>query len=72
MGDCGNGLHLYGVHLLERVIKNTGSINGLEAKVFVVKVAYKERLCREGVRLYIHILQRVRSQLYSSVQQSVH
>lgn len=36
------GLHFYGVHLLQWMIEDTGSVNCLEAKVFVVEVSYKE------------------------------
>ena len=52
-----HGLHLYRVHLLERVIKDSGSINCLKAEVFVVEMAYKEGLRCESIRLYIYILQ---------------
>ena len=44
------------------MIEDTGSVNCLEAKVFVVEVSYKERLCRKSIRLYVDILQCVQSQ----------
>ena len=55
MGDGGDGLHLDGVHLLERVIEQAGGVDGLKAKVPVVKMADEETLGRERVRLHVHV-----------------
>jgi hypothetical protein len=48
-------LHFNGVHLLKRVVENTGGIDGLESQVLVVKVTNKQTLGGESVGLDIHI-----------------
>lgn len=50
-----NRLHLNGIHLLQRVIKNSRSVNGLEPEVFVIEMAHEQTLGGEGVRLNIDI-----------------
>ena len=49
MSESGDGLHLDGVHLLERVIQDTGSVDDLPSEVLVVHVSDEERFGGEGV-----------------------
>ena len=55
VGDGGDGLHLDGVHLLERVIEETGGVDGLKAKVPVIEMTDEETLGGEGVRLHVDV-----------------
>jgi hypothetical protein len=55
MGNGGNGLHFNGVHLLKRVVEDSGGINSLESQVLVVEMTNKQTLGRESVRLNIDI-----------------
>jgi hypothetical protein len=55
MGNGGDTLHLNGVHLLKRVIQNTGGIDGLEAEILVVEVTDKQTLCGESIGLNVDI-----------------
>ena len=58
MGDGGDGLHLDGIHLLERVVEDSRGVNGLESEVFVVEVADEQALGRERIRLYVDVRSR--------------
>jgi hypothetical protein len=58
MGERGDGLHLDGVAVLERVVENAGRVDDLPAQVLVLGVAHKERLCGEGVRLDLDVCAR--------------
>lgn len=49
MRQSRDGLHLNRVHLLERVIQDTGGVYDLPSKVFVVHMSDKERFSGEGV-----------------------
>lgn len=55
MGNGSDTLHLDGVHLLERVVQDTGGIDGLEAQVLVVEVADEQGLGCEGIGLDIDV-----------------
>lgn len=55
MRNSGDTLHLDGVHLLERVVQDTGRIDGLETEVLVVEVADEERLRGESVGLDVDV-----------------
>lgn len=55
MGDGGDGLHLDGVHFLQRVVENTRRINGLESQVLVIEMADKQTLGSESVGLHINV-----------------
>lgn len=49
MGESGDGLHLDGVHLLERVVKDTRGVDDLPSKVLVVHVSDEERFGGERI-----------------------
>ena len=49
MGEGGDGLHLDRVHLLERVVEDTGRVDDLPSEVLVVHVSDEQRLGRERV-----------------------
>ena len=51
----GDGLHLVGVALLERVVQDSGRVDHLPANVVVVHVTEEERLGRERVGLHVHV-----------------
>ena len=55
MRQSGDGLHLDGVHLVQRMIKHTGRINNLPSQILVVHVTDKKRFCSEGIRLHIDV-----------------
>lgn len=55
MSESGNTLHLDRVHLLQRVIQHSRSIDNLPSEVLVVHVTDEERLGGEGVRLNVDI-----------------
>lgn len=55
MSESGNRLHLNGVHLLERVVEDSGRVDDLPPEVLVVHVADEERLGGEGVGLDVDI-----------------
>jgi hypothetical protein len=55
MSESGDGLHLDGVHLLEGVVENSGSVDNLPAEVLVVHVSNEERLGGKGVRLNVDV-----------------
>lgn len=55
MGNGSDTLHLDGVHLLERVVENTGGIDGLEAQILVVEVTDEEGLGGESVGLDVDV-----------------
>lgn len=51
MGEGRNGLHFNGVHLLERVVENTGGIDDLVTEVLVVEMADEQALGGESIGL---------------------
>jgi hypothetical protein len=55
MGNCGDGLHLNRVHFLERMVQDSGSVDGLEAQVLVIKVSDEQTLGRKRIRLNVNI-----------------
>jgi hypothetical protein len=55
VSKSGDGLHLDGVHLLEGVVKNSGSVDNLPAEVLVIHVSDEERLGGEGVGLDVDV-----------------
>ena len=55
MSESGDTLHLDGVHLLQRVVKDTRGVYHLPSQVLVVHVTDEERLCGKGVRLYVYV-----------------
>lgn len=55
MSQCSDTLHFNGVHLVERVVQDTGGIDDLPSEVLVVEMAHEEGFGGEGVRLNIHI-----------------
>lgn len=55
MSERRDTLHLNGVHLIQRVVKNTGGVDDLPSKVLIVEVTHKKRLCGESVRLHIDV-----------------
>ena len=55
MGNGGDTLHFDGVHLFQRMIENTRSVNGLESQIFVIKMTDEQTLGSEGVGLDINI-----------------
>ena len=55
MSHGSNGLHLNGIPLLERMIKNTRCVNNLPAQVLVVGVSDVQRLGSERVRLDLDV-----------------
>ena len=55
MGNSGDRLHFNGVHLLQRVVENTGGIDGLEAQVLVIEVTNEQGLGGESIGLDIDI-----------------
>lgn len=55
MSQSSDTLHLDGVHLLQRMVKNTRRVYDLPPKVFIVEVANKKRLGCESVWLNIDI-----------------
>jgi len=48
-------LHLDSVHLFERVVEYSGSVDNLPSEVFVIHVSDEERFGGESVRLNIDI-----------------
>eukprot|EP00962_Isochrysis_galbana_P021975 scaffold6512_cov132-Isochrysis_galbana.AAC.3 len=58
VGERGDGLHLDGVALLERLVQHARRVDDLPAQVLVVHVAHEERLCGEGVRLHVNVCAR--------------
>src|SRR2546421_1805461 len=55
MGNGGYRLHFNGVHFFKRMVQDAWCVNCLETKVFVVKVANKQRLCCKGIWLDVNI-----------------
>jgi hypothetical protein len=55
VSERSDSLHLDCVSLVERVVKNTGSVDYLPLRVFVIAVTHEEILGSEGVRLHINI-----------------
>lgn len=55
MGDGCDRLHLDGVHLLQRVIEDSGGINSLESEILVIEVTNEQALGGESVRLDINV-----------------
>ena len=55
MGNSSDRLHFNGVHLLQRVVQNTGSVDGLESQHLVVEVTDEQTLCGESVGLNVDI-----------------
>lgn len=55
MGNGSDGLHLNCIHLLQRMVEDSGSVDGLETEVLVVEVTDEQTLRRECVRLHINI-----------------
>lgn len=66
MSESGDGLHLDGVHLLKRVIQDTGSVDDLPSEVLVVHVSDKERLGGEGVLRETNEGEEVSTKLFAS------
>jgi len=50
-----DGLHLNGVSLIERVVKNTRRVNYLPSRVLIIGVSHKKTLCRECIWLHVDI-----------------
>lgn len=44
-----DGLHFNGVHLLERVVKDTRGVNDLPSEVLVVHVTNEQGFCGESI-----------------------
>jgi hypothetical protein len=55
VSQSSNRLHLNSVHLLQRVVQDTGGVDNLPSQVLVVHVSDKERLCGESIRLDIDV-----------------
>jgi len=55
MSHGGDALHFDRVHLLERVIEDTGGVDDLPSQVLVVEMPNKERFCCEGIWLDIDV-----------------
>lgn len=55
MSESSDTLHLDGVHLFERVVENSGSIDNLPSEVFVIHVSNEEGFRGESVGLNIDI-----------------
>jgi len=55
VGNSSDRLHFNGVHLLQRVVQNTGSVDGLESQHLVVEVTDEQTLCGESVGLNVDI-----------------
>ena len=55
VSNSGDRLHFNGVHLLQRVVQNSGGINGLETEVFVIEMANEQTLSSESVGLNINV-----------------
>jgi len=55
VSESGNTLHLDSVHLFERVVEYSGSVDNLPSEVFVIHVSDEERFGGESVRLNIDI-----------------
>lgn len=55
VSNSGDRLHFNCVHLLERVVQNSGGINSLETEVFVIEMTDEQALSGEGVGLNIDV-----------------
>jgi len=55
MGECSDGLHFDRVSLIQRVIQNTGRINNLPARIFIIRMTHEQALRSESIRLHINI-----------------
>ena len=55
MRERGDALHLDVVHLLERVVEDSGGIDDLPAHIAIVQVADEERFGREGIGLDVDV-----------------
>ena len=55
MSQGSNGLHLDGVPLFQRMVKDTGRVNNLPTQVLVVGVTHVQGLGGEGVGLNFDI-----------------
>mmetsp|Transcript_19433 Transcript_19433/g.74612 ORF Transcript_19433/g.74612 Transcript_19433/m.74612 type:complete len:651 (-) Transcript_19433:57-2009(-) len=55
MGQRGDGLHLDGIPVLQRVVEDTGGVDDLPWSVLVVSVSDEERLGGEGVGLNVDV-----------------
>lgn len=55
MRNSSDGLHLDSVHLLQRMVQNTRSVDSLESKIFVIEVADEQTLGSEGIWLNIDV-----------------
>ncbi len=55
MCQCGDGLHLNRVSLLQRMVQDPGGVNDLPTQVLVVRVSNVQRLGRESVGLDFNI-----------------
>lgn len=49
VGKSSDGLHFNGVHLLERMVKDTRGVNDLPSEVLVIHVTDKQGFCSESV-----------------------
>ena len=55
MCQCSNTLHLNCVHILQWVVQDSGSIDHLPAKVFIIQMAHEERFGGESIGLYVDV-----------------
>merc|ERR1719219_2112225 len=55
MGEGSDGLHLYSVPVLQRMVQDTGGVNNLPSQIFVVRVSDVQTLGGEGVGLHLNI-----------------
>jgi hypothetical protein len=55
MSNSTDGLMLNSVHLLERVVQDTGRIDSLKSQHLVVEVAHVQTLGRERIRLHLNV-----------------
>ncbi len=55
MSQRRNTLHLNRVHILQRVIQDTGRIDDLPSKVFIIQMSHKEGFCGKSVGLDVNV-----------------
>ena len=55
MGECGDGLHFDRVSLIQRMIQNTGRINNLPTRIFIIRMTHEQALRRKSIGLHINI-----------------
>jgi hypothetical protein len=55
VSEGGDSLHFDCVSLIERMVQNSGSVDNLPLRIFVVTVTNEQILGGKGIRLHINV-----------------